>query len=287
MEIISFWNDLSWVLDLRTPFLNIFFDLVSLAGYPTFLILFLSFGYYYWSPEKFSRIAMLLFISGLINGFLKDYFQDPRPATEFMLDPRIGQSYGWPSGHAQIAVTLWGLIAIEFKKNWLTTFCVLMIGLVSFSRMYLGVHDIGDVFAGLLIGIIILTVWQLASIYKFNDFLSKKLWIVTILLSQIVYYLSYPSHINHEPSAWFLGLMFGWYVFASNNEINKPDFVKIPVTLISTMLVFITMITISNINEAISVEGISGVLAGYVLGIIFSFIVTWLIPKTWTKLKLV
>ena len=287
MEIISFWNDLSWVLDLRTPFLNIFFDLVSLAGYPTFLILFLSFGYFYWSPEKFSRIAMLLFISGLINGFLKDYFQDPRPLIEFMLDPRIGQSYGWPSGHAQIAVTLWGLIAIEFKNNWLTTFCVLMIGLVSFSRIYLGVHDIGDVFAGLLIGTIILTVWQLASIYKFNDFLSNKLWIVIILLSQIIYYLSYPSHINHEPSAWFLGVMFGWYVFASKIEINKSDFVKIPVVLISTMLVFITMITISNINEAISVEGISGVLASYVLGIIFSFIVTWLIPKTWTKLKLV
>ena len=287
MEVISFWNDLSWVLDLRTPFLNIFFDLVSLAGYPTFLILFLSFGYYYWSPEKFSRIAMLLFISGLINGFLKDYFQDPRPATEFMLDPRIGQSYGWPSGHAQIAVTLWGLIAIEFKNNWLTTFCVLMIGLVSFSRIYLGVHDIGDVFAGLLIGTIILTVWQLASIYKFNDFLSNKLWIVIILLSQIIYYLSYPSHINHEPSAWFLGVMFGWYVFASKIEINKPDFVKIPVVLISTLLVFITMITINNINEAIIIEGISGVLASYVLGIIFSFIVTWLIPKTWTKLKLV
>ena len=287
MEVISFWNDLSWVLDLRTPFLNIFFDLVSLAGYPTFLILFLSFGYFYWSPEKFSRIAMLLFISGLINGFLKDYFQDPRPLIEFMLDPRIGQSYGWPSGHAQIAVTLWGLIAIEFNKNWLMTFCVLMIGLVSFSRMYLGVHDIGDVFAGLLIGIIILTVWQLASIYKFNDFLSNKLWIVIILLSQIIYYLSYPSHINHEPSAWFLGVMFGWYVFASKIEINKPDFVKIPVVLISTMLVFITMIAINNINEAITIEGISGVLASYVLGIIFSFIVTWLIPKTWTKLKLV
>ena len=287
MEVISFWNDLSWVLDLRTPFLNIFFDLVSLAGYPTFLILFLSFGYFYWSPEKFSRIAMLLFISGLINGFLKDYFQDPRPLIEFMLDHRIGQSYGWPSGHAQIAVTLWGLIAIEFKNNWLTTFCVLMIGLVSFSRIYLGVHDIGDVFAGLLIGTIILTVWQLATIYKFNDFLSNKLWIVIILLSQIIYYLSYPSHINHEPSAWFLGVMFGWYVFASKIEINKPDFVKIPVVLISTMLVFITMITINNINEAITIEGISGVLASYVLGIIFSFIVTWLIPKTWTKLKLV
>ena len=287
MEVVSFWNDLSWVLDLRTPFLNIFFDLVSLAGYPTFLILFLSFGYFYWSPEKFSRIAMLLFVSGLVNGFLKDYFQDPRPAMEFMLDPRIGQSYGWPSGHAQIAGTLWGLIAIEFKKNWLTAFCVLMIGLVSFSRMYLGVHDIGDVFAGLLIGIIILAIWYLALIYKFNDLLSNKLWMVTILLSQIIYYLSYPTHINHEPSAWFLGVMFGWYVFASKIEMNKPEFVKIPVVLISTVLVFITMIAISNINEAITIQGISGVLASYVLGITFSFIVTWLIPNTWTKLKLV
>ena len=287
MEVVSFWNDLSWVLDLRTPFLNIFFDLVSLAGYPTFLILFLSFGYFYWSPEKFSRIAMLLFVSGLVNGFLKDYFQDPRPAMEFMLDPRIGQSYGWPSGHAQIAVTLWGLIAIEFKKNWLTAFCVLMIGLVSFSRMYLGVHDIGDVFAGLLIGIIILAIWYIALIYKFNDLLSNKLWMVTILLSQIIYYLSYPTHINHEPSAWFLGVMFGWYVFASDIELNKPEFVKIPVVLISTVLVFITMIAISNINEAITIQGISGVLVSYVLGITFSFIVTWLIPNTWTKLKLV
>ena len=287
MEVVSLWNDLSWVLDLRTPFLNIFFDLVSLAGYPTFLILFLSFGYFYWSPEKFSRIAMLLFISGLINGFLKDYFQDPRPAIEFMLDPRIGQSYGWPSGHAQIAVTLWGLIAIEFKKSWLTTFCILMIGLVSFSRMYLGVHDIGDVFAGLLIGITILAIWCIASIYKFNDLLSNKLWIVTILFLQIIYYLSYPTHTNHEPSAWFLGVMFGWYVFASNIEINKSEFIKIPVVLVSTILVFITMIVISNINEVITVQGIFGVLVSYVLGITFSLIVTWLIPTIWTKLKLV
>ena len=156
MEDVSFWNDLSWIFDLRTPFLNTFFDLVSLAGYPTFLILFISFGYYYWSPEKFSRIAMLLFISGLINGFLKDYFQDPRPAMEFMLDPRIGDSYGWPSGHAQIAVTLWGLIAIEFKEKWLSYLCLLIIALISFSRMYLGVHDFGDVFAGLIIGAIVL-----------------------------------------------------------------------------------------------------------------------------------
>ena len=112
---------------------------------------------------------MLLFISGLINGFLKDFFQDPRPAMEFMLDPRIGDSYGWPSGHAQIAVTLWGLIAIEFKEKWLSYFCLITIALISFSRMYLGVHDFGDVFAGLIIGAIVLGLWYLASFNKIYE----------------------------------------------------------------------------------------------------------------------
>ena len=106
------------------------------------------------------------------------------------------------------------------------------------------------------------------------------------MFSQIIYYISYPTHIDHEPSAWFLGVMFGWYVFASDIVINKSEFTKIPVVLVSTILVFITMIVISNINEAITVKGIFGVLVSYVLGIIFSLIVTWLIPTIWTKLKL-
>ena len=114
---MSIWNDLSWVEGIRTPALSVFFENISLAGYPTFLILFISFGYFFWSPSRFSRIAMMLFISGLINGFLKDFFQDPRPLIELMLDPKVGTSYGWPSGHAQIAVTLWGLIAYELKDK--------------------------------------------------------------------------------------------------------------------------------------------------------------------------
>ena len=58
-------------------------------------------------------------------------------------------------------------------------------------------------------------------------------------------------------------------------EINKPEFVKIPVVLISTVLVFITMIAISNINQAITIQGISGVLASYVLNnfFIYSYLV--------------
>ena len=114
---MSIWNDLSWVEGIRTPFFNFFFYNVSLTGYPIFLFLFIAFGYFFWSPQRFSRVAMLLFISAVINSFLKDLFQDPRPPEDFMLDGGTGTSYGWPSGHAQIAVTLWGLLAYELKIN--------------------------------------------------------------------------------------------------------------------------------------------------------------------------
>lgn len=286
MELASFWNDLSWVVDLRTPFLNLFFNSVSLMGYPTFLILFISFGYFYWSPERFSRIAMMLFISGLLNAFLKDYFQDPRPAIDFMLDSRIGESYGWPSGHAQIAVTLWGLIAIEFKNKWLSCFCVLIITLVSFSRLYLGVHDLGDVFAGLLIGFLILGLWYLASIYKVYNFLNKEKWILVTLIFHAIYYFSYPSHLNHEPSSWFLGVMVGWFVFTSNIIINKSKSLKLLIASFSTCLVFLTMIFINNLNSAIAYDGLVGEMISYALGVNFSLIVTWIIPKFWQRLKL-
>lgn len=286
MEGMSFWNDLSWIFDLRTPFLNTFFDLVSLAGYPTFLILFISFGYYYWSPEKFSRIAMLLFISGLINGFLKDYFQDPRPAMEFMLDPRIGDSYGWPSGHAQIAVTLWGLIAIEFKEKWLSYLCLLIIALISFSRMYLGVHDFGDVFAGLIIGATVLGLWFLASFNKIYEIFSKKVWVLLILLSHFIYYFIYPSHINHEPSAWFLGLMMGWYLFTSNIYLNRSFIVNLITAGLSTSFVFLSMIFIGFLNNINEFSGIFGELISYGLGLSLALIITWAIPNIWKSFKI-
>ena len=158
---MNIWNDLTWIEPLRNPILTPFFEAITLMGYPVFLILFISFGYYYWSPSRFTRIAMMLFISGIINSFLKDYFQDPRPAIEFMLDPKVGTSYGLPSGHAQIAVTLWGLLAYELKDKWISLGALVLILLICFSRLYLGVHDIEDITLGLLVGSLILAIWHL------------------------------------------------------------------------------------------------------------------------------
>ena len=283
---VSVWNDLSWVEGIRSPFLNIFFDTISLAGYPTFLILFISFGYFYWSPARFSRVAMMLFISALINTFLKDFFQDPRPAIELMLDPKVGTTYGWPSGHSQIAVTLWGLLAYELKNKWITVGAISTIILIAFSRMYLGVHDFGDVFAGLLIGAIILYVWHYAVINNWYEKLTKKHWLFLIILFQLILYISYPSHEGHELSIWFLGVMTGWFVGSSNISLISQPFKRFFLSISATAIVFISLIYITQLEQGIQFKGLLGIILSYLLGMIFSILVTWLIPRLLRLMRL-
>ena len=283
---VSVWNDLSWVEGIRSPFLNIFFDTISLAGYPTFLILFISFGYFYWSPARFSRIAMMLFISALINTFLKDFFQDPRPAIELMLDPKVGTSYGWPSGHSQIAVTLWGLLAYELKNKWITIGAISTIILIAFSRMYLGVHDFGDVFAGLLIGGIILSVWHYAVINNLYEKLTKRHWLILIILFQLILYIFYPSHEGHELSIWFLGVMTGWFVGLSNISLISNSFKRFFLSISATAIIFISLIYITQLEAGIQYKGVLGIIYSYLLGMMFAILVTWLIPRLLRSMRL-
>ena len=283
---MSIWNNLSWVESIRSPVLSIFFENISLAGYPTFLILFISFGYFYWSPSRFSRVAMLLFISAFINAFLKDFFQDPRPDIQLMLDPKVGTSYGWPSGHAQIAVTLWGLLAYELKNKWITIGALTLIALIAFSRMYLGVHDFGDVFSGLVIGSFILLIWHYAIIYKFYEKFNKLTWVFIILSFQLLIYLIYPAHEGHEISIWFLGVMSGWYIGSSQIILANNQIMKLLLSLISLLGVFFAMVFTTQLESSLELIGIIYILYSYSLGLFFSIFVTWVIPRFWKMFSL-
>lgn len=283
---MSIWNNLTWVESIRSPVLSIFFENISLAGYPTFLILFISFGYFYWSPSRFSRVAMLLFISAFINAFLKDFFQDPRPDIQLMLDPKVGTSYGWPSGHAQIAVTLWGLLAYELKNKWITIGALTLIALIAFSRMYLGVHDFGDVFSGLVIGSFILLIWHYAIIYKFYEKFNELTWVFIILSFQLLIYLIYPTHEGHEISIWFLGVMSGWYIGSSQIILANSQIMKLLLSLISLVGVFFAMVFTTQLESSLELIGIISILYSYSLGLFFSIFVTWVIPRFWKMFSL-
>jgi membrane-associated phospholipid phosphatase len=67
-------------------------------------------------------------------------------------------AWGFPSGHASQAMTLWGFLFMHFKKIWIRLAAVIMIVFIPLSRMYLGRHFLADIFGGLLLGLMMVII---------------------------------------------------------------------------------------------------------------------------------
>lgn len=122
----------------------------------------------YWSFDAALgfRLAILLLLSNGINGGLKIAFHSSRP---YWLSPRIHaysteSSFGFPSGHAQTAASIWGFLAIHMRSKAMKSFLFLLVFLIGFSRVFLGVHFFTDVLGGWLIGAFL--VWGLVRLEK-------------------------------------------------------------------------------------------------------------------------
>jgi membrane-associated phospholipid phosphatase len=63
--------------------------------------------------------------------------------------------YGFPSGHVIMITVIWIGMALLFRKRWLWAVSILLVLLTAISRMYLGMHYLGDVVGGLIIGLLL------------------------------------------------------------------------------------------------------------------------------------
>ncbi len=147
------------VLIQRLPaWLEPVMEFLSFFAREEFFLLLLPILYWCVNPRLGVRVGIALMLSGGINAIAKLAVHAPRP---YWIGPEVKvlsteASFGMPSGHAQVSVGVWGVMVsgLRSKAAWWAA-GVLAI-LVSFSRLYLGVHFISDVVAGLLIGLVFL-----------------------------------------------------------------------------------------------------------------------------------
>ncbi|OHD16354.1 MAG: hypothetical protein A2Y38_06190 [Spirochaetes bacterium GWB1_59_5] len=155
---------LNWGIDviyaiqtISSPGLTVVMKILTLAGSEYFYLLFLPILFWCVDERFGARLGLVFLFSAFVNGWTKILFAQPRP---FNLDPSVGlsheTSYGLPSGHAQSTATFWGLFAPRIKRPWGLLLAILAPTIVSFTRLYLGVHFPTDIIAGLVLG------WSLA-----------------------------------------------------------------------------------------------------------------------------
>ncbi|GAB4485742.1 MAG: phosphatase PAP2 family protein [Anaerolineales bacterium] len=106
------------------------------------------------------RMGVILLFNGLLNSVLKLAFFGPRPYwVNQQVKALVSEtSFGVPSGHAQIATGLWGMLAWQVRRPWVWAAAIFLILMIGLSRLYLGVHFLHDVLLGWLLGALVLWV---------------------------------------------------------------------------------------------------------------------------------
>ena len=161
-----------WAVTERSVGATTFFNTMSTIGGPAGVVViavavtvaFLIARRFRWAIY----LAVNVGIGGLLDAELKRYYARARPAIAEML--RHASGYSFPSGHAMGSTILFASLAYlsvralprwRWKSAALALAATLIIG-VALSRVYLGVHWISDVGAGIVGGLLWVTTTTVA-----------------------------------------------------------------------------------------------------------------------------
>jgi undecaprenyl-diphosphatase len=149
---------------IRNPFFDLFFSLITHIGEETFFLAIAIF--FFWCVNK--REGYYILITGLVGTVInqglklacrvnRPWIRDPFfTPVESAIPEATG--YSFPSGHTQNVAGTFGAIAMFSRKRRVKIASIVLILLVSFSRMYLGVHTPLDVGMSLCIACILVIV---------------------------------------------------------------------------------------------------------------------------------
>lgn len=154
------WTILGLVRHGRTWFWNYFFLGWNFVDTQFFFVLLISLVWIFVNRKWGIRLFLMSAVSRIFIVFLKEFFQLPRPYLE---DPTLPLIFvggmGFPSGAAQTSIWLPGLWIYSSRSTLSWVIGVPFGILLSFSRVYLGVHYPSDLIGGWVAGTTLLLLY--------------------------------------------------------------------------------------------------------------------------------
>jgi undecaprenyl-diphosphatase len=190
----------------------------------------------YWRGQEnkgFFLVNLIAFVSAAA-GTLKMAFMRPRPSSsEFEVLGLDGYSMkSFPSGHATMIAAAFYYAHKMTKRLWKPAFGLVVL-LVAYSRLYLGMHFLTDVLAGLVLGAVIGKLNLVARNRLFHrNFKPSKLEDELALVALVAAAVLAVLFLKSIPLAGlFLGFYAGFFLFKEMEMeqsilLNKPLLLK-------------------------------------------------------------
>ncbi len=155
LQVIAWFQQFSPALDWP-------FRAFTFMGEEEFFLLLLPLIYWCLDRRTGARLTVAFLLCAYTNAVAKTLAAQPRPLEYAPGRVKVlweAGGYGFPSGHTQSAVVVWGYLAGQARRHWVWILAGVMMFFIPLSRIYLGVHFPHDVLGGYVIGAVLLLLY--------------------------------------------------------------------------------------------------------------------------------
>lgn len=261
----------------------------SIIGYDISYILIVSIIYWCHDRSRAIKIGAILFISLSANEWLKIVFKNPRPASEGLLDEiqDLNARYrpstnGFPSGHSQGAIALWLNMVYHIRNRNLIFFAAAMILIIPYSRIYLGVHFLGDILGGYLFGLICLAI-LIPAVKKAENFMleaDERLMVPSVIIIPFILCILFPSGHGAVYQGAFAGFAAGHIL-----GMKRIDFNPAAGKAAAALKIFSGSLIILSTDYILRLAVLKNDLTGFARYMIIGFLTVFFVPYIFSKIK--